>query len=207
MRTEPRRAAGSDGGGGELIGSGNGSSADVVSSGQAAVCERRAAHDGAGLECFPFRGRLLQAGHWKVLRFLNTSTWYLLYCLEVSCRFPMLTERRQQAQQVGSASTTLRGTDVLNLPLYFLWMEAWEPGRLRCCFLVRMTVAFAASFTTTSSSFSAKSQVLADIADLVEASGADALAAKIREVPAGAHQMQKVVNLTRPWHAKTTVAS
>jgi hypothetical protein len=54
--------------------------------------------------------------YWKVLRFLTTSKWYMLHCLEVSCRFPMPTERRQQMQQEGIASTILRGTGVVNIP-------------------------------------------------------------------------------------------
>lgn len=43
------------------------------------------------------------------------------------------------------------------------------------------------------------------MADLVDASGVGALAARIRAVPAGGEQMQKVVNVTRPWLAKTSV--
>jgi NB-ARC domain len=47
-------------------------------------------------------------------------------------------------------------------------------------------------------------KVVADIADRVEASGGGALAAKIRSIPAGEEQVQKVVNLTQPWLAKTS---
>jgi hypothetical protein len=54
--------------------------------------------------------------------------------------------------------TTLRGTGVVNLQVYMPWMEAWESGRLHSCCLLRMTVAIAASFTTSYYSVSSKTQ-------------------------------------------------
>jgi hypothetical protein len=50
-----------------------------------------------------------------------------------------------------------------------------------------------------------EAKVVSDIADLVEASGGGALAAKIRAVTTGEEQVQKGVNLTRPWLSKTSV--
>jgi hypothetical protein len=180
-----------------------------VSSGQAAVCERPAAHDSAGHALFPFRGRLPQAGIWKVLRFLTTNPWYLLHCLEVSCRFPMPTERPQEAQQAGRASTILRGTRVLNLPALFPVDGGGGTGKTPLLLLGahvrRVRSEFHYILVLGLGKVATEAKVLADIADLVDASGGEALAARIRAVPAGENQMQEVVNLTRPWLAKTSV--
>jgi NB-ARC domain len=49
-----------------------------------------------------------------------------------------------------------------------------------------------------------EAKFVSDIADLVQASGGGALAAKIRAAPAGNEKVQKVANLTRHWLAKTS---
>jgi hypothetical protein len=70
--------------------------------------------------------------------------------------------------------------------LYMLWMEAEEPGWRHCCCLLRMTVPFAANFTTSLSSSrkdSTEAKYLADIADLVDTCGGEGLVARYAWYP------------------------
>jgi hypothetical protein len=111
----------------------------------------------------------------------------------------MPTERRQHAQQLGRASNTLRGTGVLNLPALFAVDGSGGAGRttllLHGAHDCPVRGKFHYFLVLGLGKVATQAKILADIAVLVNISGGEALAAKIRALPAGEHQMQTVVNL------------